>query len=533
MPRTEIGARHAPRLIATAAIAALLAGCGGDGDGDDDNGSTTAELQAACPALVNKALAAGAATVTSAAIVAATATTPEYCVAQARFNDSTLRVEVRMPTADWNTKLAFLGGGGFDGNISVPTLPYHSASILSERYATMATNGGYDAPAATVDYFKAEFAYDAVKLADFTFQSEHRSLPVGKELIGSFYGTAPVRSYFEGCSMGGHDAMMQAQRYPNDFDGIVAKAPAGNIMGLFIQFNRIAKQVRTPGSNLNAGKQTLLANAVLAQCDALDGIADSIISKPAACTFDPAPLRCPGGIDTGDTCLSDAQLTTVNAVTTPIASADGAWAHTGYYFGGENSPNGWGEYIWPHPAFGDSLQGLFSDGFIRSFITRQPGFNTATWNVNDWLSEMSLVGASFSANSPDLSGLLARGAKLIVWNGTTDTSVSPKDNSRYYDSVVTRMGQADTDKVLELFLAPGVGHCFGGVGPDNVDLLKAMSTWVEQGTAPSVQGLVHSKVDAATGATTMTRPVCKYPAYPRYNGSGDANAASSFTCSTS
>ena len=144
---------------------------------------------------------------------------------------------------------------------------------------------------------------------------------------------------------------------------------------------------------------------------------------------------------------------------------------------------------------------------------------------------MSLVGAMFSGANPDLSGMLARGAKLIMWNGTTDTSVSPKDNSKYYDSVVTKMGQADTDKVLELFLAPGVGHCLGGVGPDKVDLLKALATWVEQGTAPSAQNLVHKKVDAA-GATTLTRPVCKYPAYPRYKGAGDPNDAASFTCST-
>jgi hypothetical protein len=119
----------------------------------------------------------------------------------------------------------------------------------------------------------------------------------------------------------------------------------------------------------------------------------------------------------------------------------------------------------------------------------------------------------------------------VMWNGTTDTSVSPKDNARYYDSVVSRMGKPAADDVVELFQAPGVGHCFGGAGPDQIDLLKAVVTWVEQGTAPSAQNLLHRKLDA-NGATTMARPVCKYPAYPRYKGSGDLNDPASFACST-
>jgi hypothetical protein len=521
-------ASGAIRVIAAASSAIVLAGCGGS---DDDEPAPTQSLTHACPSLNGQSLGGGAATITAASVAAATASEPEYCVVAVNLNDSALRFEARLPTSGWNNKLAFLGGGGFDGRISTATAAYHSASILSERYATMATNGGHEAPAALGDYFKAEFAYDPVQLADFTYQSEHRALPLGKEVIQKFYGSGPTRSYFEGCSMGGHDAMMQAQRYPQDFDGIVARAPAGNIMGLFIQFNRIAKHVRNPAGQLSAAKQTLLANAVLAQCDALDGAADGIIGKPAACTYDPAPLRCTGGADTGDSCLSDAQMATVNAITSPAASADGAWSHTGYYFGGENSPNGWGEYIWPNAALGDSLQGLFSDGFLRSFITRNPSFDTATWNVDAWLPEMNLVGSMFSAASPDLSGMLARGAKLIVWNGTTDTSVSPRDNARYYDNVVAAMGQSDADKVVEYFQAPGVGHCMGGVGPDKVDLLQAVATWVEQGTAPSAQSLVHRKLDTA-GATTMTRPLCKYPAYPRYKGSGDVNDAASFECST-
>jgi feruloyl esterase len=518
-------------LSATALAVATLSACGGSDDGPLLPPSPA--VASTCTNLAGKSLGSGTAAVTDAKVVAATGNQPEYCVVTAKFSDSALKFETRLPTSGWNNKLAFLGGGGFDGSFPVATAEQFSASVLSDRYATVGTNGGHDAPASLLDFFKAEFAYDPVQLADFTYQSEHRTLPLGKEVIQAFYGAAPARSYFEGCSMGGHDAMIQSQRYPQDFDGIVARAPAGNIMGLFMQFNRISKRVRTPANTLSPVKQALLANAVLAQCDGLDGLVDGIIGKPAACNFDATVLRCAGGSDAGDSCLSDAQVATVNTITTPIATSDGSFAHTGYFFGGENNAKGWAEYMWPSAALGgNSLQGLFSDGFVRSFIARSPGYDPLQWNPDEWLPELNLVGAMFSANNPDLSALKARGARMIMWNGTTDSSVSPKDNARYYESVVAKMGQANTDQVLELFQAPGVGHCYGGAGPDKVDLLKAMATWVEQGTAPSAQNLVHAKVDATSGATTMTRPVCKYPAYPRYKGSGDVNSASSFTCST-
>lgn len=486
-----------------------------------------------CGALKQQALGWNEASVTDATVVAANETQAEYCHVIVQMNDSTLRFEMRLPTEGWNNKLVFLGGGGFRGAMFPSTLPFFSTSIRSDRYASMATNGGYDYPKRDAGYFQANFAYDPVKLADFTYLSEHRALPFGKELLRKFYGSAPSKSYFEGCSSGGHDAMMLSQRYPNDFDGIVARSPAGNFIGLHMQFNRIAKAVRNPAGTLNPAKQTLLANAVLEACDKLDGVADGIISKPAACNFDPAALRCTGGTDTGDACLSDAQIATVKTVTSPIATADGAWSHPGYNFGAENTAKGWGEYIWPLASFlgGDSVQGAFSDGFVRSFVTRNPEFDPSTWDPNQWGASLSLIGSMYQAFNPDLSALKARGAKMIMLNGTTDTSVSPRDTARYYDQVVAKMGQAEADQFLELFLAAGVGHCFGGVGPDQVDLLEALSIWVENGTPPSRQGLLLTKMDASR-KVTMTRPMCKHPAYPRYKGTGDVNDAASFACST-
>jgi pimeloyl-ACP methyl ester carboxylesterase len=509
-----------------------LGGCAGNDDSTTSAAADGATVSSAdkCAALKGTSLRDNTATITDVKLQAASTSQPEYCVVEAKMNDSELVFRANLPTSAWNGKMVYLGGGGFDGMIN--NLQF-SDSVSTERYATVSTNGGYTYPSnRDATYFEASFAYDPLKLADFTYASEHHSLPAAKDVLAKFYGSGPSRSYYEGCSMGGHDAMMESQRYPDDFDGIVARAPAGNIMGLFVQFNRIAKLAQAPGLNFNAAKQQLLANEVLRQCDALDGVSDGIISNPSACNIETAPLRCPGGGDNGNSCLSDAQIALAKAVTTPVSTTDHAWSHPGYNWGQENGPAGWAEYVWAVPSApfnGRSLQGTFSQGFIRSFITRDPNYDPMGWDANAWLPEMGIIGAMYSANNPDLSRLAARGSKLILWNGTNDTSVSSRDTARYYDNVVQTMGQAAADKTVEFFQAPGVGHCSGGVGPDKVDLLKAVSTWVEQGVAPSRQSLVHAKVDTA-GKATITRPVCKYPAFPRYKGSGDINTAASFDC---
>ena len=510
----------------TAVISAvLLCGCAG--------GGTATVESASCTALMGMQLGQRQARVTDATVVAEKDGVPEHCHVKVSLNDSTLRFESRLPTRGWNGKMVTLGGGGLKGAVFEPTRPFFSPSIIGERYATMATNGGYDYPVRDAGYFQANFAYDPVKLADYTYLSIHRTLPFGKELVERFYSEAANKNYFEGCSAGGHEAMMLSQRFPGDFDGIVARAPAGNFMGLFLQFNRVSKAVRSPGGALGPAKQALLAKAVLAKCDAMDGLADGIVSKPAACAFDAAALRCPGGADAGEQCLSDAQIHTVKTVTTGFATADGAWSHPGFNFGGESDPaKGWGEYIWPNaspPFSGNSIQALFSDGFVRSFITRDPKFDPLKWNPDQWQAQLSLVGAMFNAYNPDLSAMRARGAKLILWNGERDTAVSPRDTARYYGEVVKKMGQAAADDAVELFLAPGVGHCSGGTGPDRVDLLKPLVTWVEQSVPPSRQGLVHSKLDSSE-KVVQTRPMCKFPTYARYTGSGDPNSASSFRC---
>jgi feruloyl esterase len=204
--------------------------------------------------------------------------------------------------------------------------------------------------------------------------------------------------------------------------------------------------------------------------------------------------------------------------------------HGGYNFGGEDLDKGWGEYIWPQEQSGGvSTQARFSDGFVRSFITRDPNFDTLRWNPNDWLPELNIINALFEAFDPDLSGMLAHGAKLVMWNGALDTSVSARDSGQYYDRVVATLGQKNADAALELFIEPGVGHCGGGPGPDQLDWFKAMTEWVEKGVPPSRQKLVLAR-NEAQGKPKLQRPLCKYPRYAAYRGSGDINDAASFEC---
>lgn len=485
---------------ATLAILALL-------------GAPVAGQAADCEALGGEALPGGSR-------VANAAIEGELCVVDVTFEDSGLAFRAWLPQTAWNGKLAYVGGGGFDGLIK-PVPDFVSTSIKKNRYAVVTTNGGYTA-ANPAHYFRAEFAADSQALADYTFQSEHRSLPAARELVRRYYGSAPSHSYFEGCSMGGHDALLLAQRYPRDFDGIVARAPAGNVMGLFAKFHQIASQVAREGAALGPARQQALAAAVRMRCDELDGLADGVVANREVCRFDPSSLACDvAGADPG-VCLEPAQVKTLGTIAAPLGDPDGILYHPGFDLSGAASL-AWGEYPWPQAALGgQSLQKLFSDGFIRSFVTRDPDYDTANWRAADWRASLDLVGAMFQATDPDISEFVDRGGKLVIWNGLSDTSVSARDSVRYYRAVKAALGNG-ADKAVTLYLAPGVGHCRGGEGPGRADLMTALADWVERGQVPGA-----SLVTRGDGGDA--RPLCPYPGYPHYRGSGDPGDPENFEC---
>tara|TARA_R110002110_G_scaffold415785_2_gene655802 strand:- start:8904 stop:10430 length:1527 start_codon:yes stop_codon:yes gene_type:complete len=505
----------------------LLGACS-VGDSDTPAG-VTAEQVAACDALQEAQAQEGAGLVVETQLLAPAAASQAYCTATVAMTDSQLRFNVWLPLGEWNRKLAFIGGGGFDGFLLDEDFELvFSPSILRDGYAIASTNGGYDRASSLnpLKYLRAEFAGDAQARADYLYQSEIRAWPHVRQLIEQFYGAGPAYSYFEGCSMGGHDALLLAQRHPEAFDGIVARAPAGNAVGLFMQFHRISAHLRSKDSALSAAQRQYLAEAVLAQCDALDGIADGIIARPDACDFQPQVLACVNSEHPD--CLAPEQLELVHLITSPLDLGAGIVEHPGFYFGGENLASGWGEYIWPG-RFLDSIQALFSDGFIRSFVTGNPDLDTAAWDPAQALEALGELATKFNAVNPDLVPLRDAGGKLILWQGTLDSSVSPRDSVNYYQAAVQSMGQQRADETLELYLAPGVGHCRGGPGPDQVDLMQAVSQWVEKGIPPSAQELLSTRKDEE-GGITASRPLCKYPAYARYRGQGNPSLASSYRC---
>jgi len=452
----------------------------------------------------------------------------EYCVVTLAIQDSRLRFNTWLPTDGWNSRMAFIGGGGFDGFLLDEELTLvMSPSILADGYAMVSTNGGYDKPDSInpLDYFKAGFAADPEALADFMYRSEHTVLPLADKVIERFYGNPADYRYFEGCSMGGHDAMLLSQRYPEDFDGIIARAPAGNILGLLLQFNRVGSYLKNHEAELDEAQRKLLADAVRSECDQRDGLADGIIAWPGACSVDTSAMTCSEGQTT--TCLSAAEAELVQTAITPLNVNDNEFTHPGYPLDGIDQDAGWGEYIWPK-LMGYSTQMLFAEGFVRSFVTQDPDYDAWQWKPEDWLPRLRELAADYQAVDPDLSRFHDAGGKLILWNGMLDSSVSALETAAYYDDVVAALGSEAAAEAVELYLSPGVGHCKSGPGPDRADLMAALSSWVETGVAPSQQKLESFGLDEG-GAINRSLPLCAYPEFPRYN-SGDPKAATSYTC---
>lgn len=533
MFRFDLGSKALWAMAAGAVAAALLAACGGD---DGDSASITAQL--ACDALSGKTL--GGATVISAAAVAASGAVPTYCKVNARIQPA-LNFEMRIPQS-WNGKLHYAGGGGFNGY----TRPVNDGEIpilaaLKAGYINIVSDSGHigNHPAGAV--FDASWAINDPHAENlYASGSVPTVMSSAVELVTAAYGRAPSRAYFEGCSNGGREAMMAAQRNPNLFDGIIARAPAMDFVGIFGAFQRnlqaLALTLDSGGAtSLTPVKLATLSNAVLAACDAADGVVDKLVSRPSACNFNPATLRCPGGANTGTTCLSDAELGVTTSWTSPIAFSGGYGSAGWPLTGNEVDPvDPAAPGYWPTWVTGP-VQYLFADSGIKGLVARSTSTDPAYLYTYDFAShpaELDRVGRTFNATDPDLRPFKDSGAKLILWHGGTDPALSVKDTTAYYNRLITTVGgQATADSFVRYYVAPGVNHCAGGPGADQADLLAALDRWVTEGTAPAA--LTASKL-AADGSTVLSRPLCVYPQYARYTGpAGDAAAArlaGNYTC---
>jgi len=348
----------------------------------------------------------------------------------------------------------------------------------------------------------------------------HEMTVRSKAMVEAFYSRGPQLSYYNGCSTGGRQGLMEAQRYPEDFDAIIAGAPVNNQVHLNVSQTALqVEMLKNPARIVPANKVTLYANAVMAACDASDGVKDSIINNPLQCKFDPAALLGKGA-DAAD-CLTAPQVESAKQLYSPVKSKSGSAVYPGRMPGVEA---GWAARI---PTPGAPMNPLWGD------MPRYVGHRNANWDVMSFDLDrdlaLTLKNASFIESSdPNLAKFKARGGKLLLWHGWADPGPSPQNTINYYADVTKTLGGGKQEDWMRLFLLPGVGHCGGGVGPDQADFMTALEQWREHGTAPAQ--IIASRNPGRANLTPMTRPLCPYPQVAKYSGTGNTDDAKSFVC---
>jgi feruloyl esterase len=441
---------------------------------------------------------------------------------------SKIGVVYRFPK-QWNGRLVGYGGGGWAGNVAFNTV----RADLERGYATMQTDGGHPSPAA----FDASWTQpggkpDDVAMTDFSWRAVHQMTVTGKEVAAKYYGKPQDKALFIGCSTGGRMALMEAQRFPEDYDGIVAGAP---VYSYRVQLGEIYRDwvFSQPGAAFTPADLKLVNDVILKDCDALDGVKDGIVSDPAACHFDPAVLKCKPGQAAG-ACLGDAQVVALQRVYREHKGSDGVVAIYPYSRGSELS--------WPtfQNTSNDPKAPPARDLNLRATMFGDPNFSFAAFDpVRDSPKvRKSKYAAMYEADNPDLKRFLGRGGKLILWHGLYDQGPSPWGTVAYDERMKAATGALASSNT-RMFLAPGVLHCQGGPGPSKVDWLGDLDTWVKTGkapdkvtarTAPPGPALPDAPAPPPGPVTMMVRPICAYPAKARWDGKGDPNAEASFTC---
>jgi feruloyl esterase len=448
-----------------------------------------------------------------------------------------LEFEVNLPQA-WNRRALQMGGGGYDGSLVTGLTLYsnqtpNSDSPLKQGYVTLGSDGGHKGKAG----FDGSFGLDDEALLNFGKQSVKKAHDAALAVIQKAYGRRPDRVYFIGGSQGGHEALDAAARYPQDYDGVVAHYPAYNVTMLHLGSLNVGKALYADGGAawINPQKTKLIGDAVYAKCDALDGAKDGIISNVAGCNsaFDVSALRCPNGTDTGDTCLSDAQIKAVRTITSsykPGVTIAGLetfpkWALLeGALFQG---PSNFGQVSQPSNPLSGKEALLYSAGdqTVKFIITREPKYDPMKFDPKQWQQRLAAVGSIMDVTDVSLDKFLARGGKIILTHGTADDFITPHNSIEYYQRQLAHFGQERLNSFLRFYLIPGFGHGFGRFNA-KFDSLVALQDWVEKGQAPS--GL--TAMDANPGAN-RTRPLCEWPKWPKFTGApGTENSAASYSC---
>jgi feruloyl esterase len=440
---------------------------------------------------------------------------PAYCRVEATLkptSDSDIKIEVWLPDSPWNGKYMAVGNGGWSGAINQRAM----AEALRRGYATSSTDTGHAGGSASFALGHPE------KLIDYAYRSEHEMTATAKAVIAAYYGSGPRLSYWNGCSAGGKQGLKEAQRYPEDFDGIIAGSPAGNWTGRAAQSVWVAQAVHNDeASYIPPAKYSYIHKAALAACDALDGVEDGVLEDPSRCRFDPKLLECKGADGPG--CLTPAQVEAARKIYgDSVNPRTKQVLYPGLQPGSEL---GWSTWAGPQPL----AIGLDYFKYVV-FENQSWDFRTLDFDKDIARAE-KLDGRRINATDPNLKPFFARGGKLIQYHGWSDPQISPGNSVDYYKSVLGTLGDtpeaaARVRDSYRLFMVPGMAHCGGGEGTSSFDMAAAMEQWVEAKRPPG--RIIASRV--RNGKVDRTRPLCPYPQIAVYKGTGSTDDETNFAC---
>jgi feruloyl esterase len=437
--------------------------------------------------------------------------------------DSEIRFEVWLPEKDWNQRLMGVGNGGFAGSIWYNQL----ADSLRRGFATASSDAGHQAEGEDASWA----FHHPEKITDFGWRAVHLSTQRAKDIVKAYYSKAANKAYFDACSDGGREALMEAERFPDDYDGILAGAPANAWTRMLSSGVSTAQStIGNPRGYISSMKLPAIQRASLAACDAADGVKDGFLNDPAKCHFDPAVLLCKGA-DSLD-CLTQPQVDSLKTY------YHGSSLFPGYAMGDEG---GWGSWIVGQgPGSGSGVQ--YVQNYFRYMVTEDPKWNVLTADASASFQQATQKTAdALDSTNPDLSRFRARGGKLILYHGWNDPAISPWNSIAYYEKVQKTIGEKETAEFVQLYMVPGMEHCAGGPGPASFGQLgipttggpkygvfDALVDWVEKDVR--AEKVIATKYSLENKAV-MTRPLCPYPQQAKYKGAGDTSDAANFVCS--
>ena len=449
-------------------------------------------------------------------------------------NDSLIQFEVWLPVSGWNGKFQGMGNGGYAGAIEYNGL----ADAVTHGYAAASTDTGHQGNGTDAAWALGH----PEKIVDFGHRAIHEMTDKAKAIITAYYGSAPRRSYFSSCSNGGRQALMEAQRYPADYDGIIAGAPANYWTHLLL--SAVSNLQATAGQQatyIPPSKLPAIQAAALAACDANDGVKDGVIENPSLCRFDPSVLLCQGA--DSENCLTAPQVQALRKLYDGTRNTSGKLVFPGYSPGGESDPSGWRPWI-TGPAPDQSLMYAFGTGFYRNMVYNNPAWDYKSLDVDrDAKAADDTMASILNATDPDLKKFKDRGGKLILYHGWSDAAIPAQNSIDYYKKVLEKMGARNADGFVRLFMVPGMQHCGGEAGPSRFgqfsvahddprhNISAALEQWVEKEIAP--EEIVATKLKNGSNPASgieRSRPLCAYPKVAHYKGSGSTDDAVNFEC---